>query len=226
MEKIQEFEALRLGFLLLDQYKVPQAYFSYCKQQEYLLLVDTIYPFLLVNIGSGVSLLKFDSCNDFTRISGTSLGGGMFLGLCHLFTGINNFDQLLQMAQSGSNAATDLLMDEVSLGFDSPTKNKNEAYVAVSMGKCNEKPKQEDLVKSFLYMTTYNISQLAFLHSKVHHVERVFFSGHFIRNHAETLTCITEAFQYFSRVDGHPRYPYFISHDGFIGALGALGTAL
>lgn len=56
---------------------------------------ESIYPFLLVNIGSGVSILKFENKEEFTRISGTSLGGGMFLGLCHLFTGINDFDKLL-----------------------------------------------------------------------------------------------------------------------------------
>lgn len=41
----------------------------------------------------------------------------MFLGLSHLFTGINDFDELLKMTKQGSNAATDLLMDEVHLGF-------------------------------------------------------------------------------------------------------------
>lgn len=39
-------------------------------------------------------------------------------------------------------------------------------------------------------MTTYNISQLAYMHSKLHNIERVIFSGHFIRNHTETLECI------------------------------------
>jgi type II pantothenate kinase len=53
----------------------------------------------LVNIGSGVSILKFDNEDEFIRISGTSLGGGMFLGLSHLFTGINDFDELLKMTK-------------------------------------------------------------------------------------------------------------------------------
>lgn len=55
------------------------------------------------------------------------------------------------------------------------------------MGKLKHNVNKEDIVKSLLYMTTYNISQIAFLHSKLHNVERVFFSGHFIRNHEETL---------------------------------------
>ncbi len=34
------------------------------------------YPFLFVNIGSGVSILKIDANNKFERITGTSVGGG------------------------------------------------------------------------------------------------------------------------------------------------------
>ena len=60
------------------------------------------------------------------------------------------------------------------------------------------------------------------MNSKLHNIERVFFSGSFIRNHKETLNCISEAFSYFSQMDGQLRVPYFIKHDGFVGALGVL----
>jgi len=53
------------------------------------------YPFLFVNIGSGVSILKFTDDNNYERISGTCIGGGTFMGLCGLMTGINDFDTLL-----------------------------------------------------------------------------------------------------------------------------------
>ena len=36
------------------------------------------YPYLLVNIGSGVSICKVNSPDSFERVSGTSLGGGTF----------------------------------------------------------------------------------------------------------------------------------------------------
>lgn len=37
------------------------------------------YPFLFVNIGSGVSILKIDANKKFERITGTSVGGGIKL---------------------------------------------------------------------------------------------------------------------------------------------------
>ncbi|CAK75335.1 unnamed protein product (macronuclear) [Paramecium tetraurelia] len=226
--RINEFDALKFGFKLLDSIKYKNTYFTFNNGIEYLQLTASIYPFILVNIGSGVSILKFDNDEQFARISGTCLGGGMFLGLSHLFTGINDFDELLKMTKKGSNAATDLLIDEVHLGFQSPTRDKNEKHVAVSMGKLkqNSNLNQSDLVKSLLYMTTYNISQIAFLHSKLHNIERVFFSGHFIRNHEETLQCISEAFSYFSKLDQQNRHPYFIKHDGFIGSLGSFWNGI
>lgn len=37
---------------------------------------DNPYPFLIVNIGSGVSIVKVSSPSTFERVSGTALGGG------------------------------------------------------------------------------------------------------------------------------------------------------
>ena len=45
------------------------------------------YPYLLVIIGSGVSILKVESESNFERIGGTATGGGTFWGLGSLLTG-------------------------------------------------------------------------------------------------------------------------------------------
>jgi type II pantothenate kinase len=49
-------------------------------------------PCLLVNIGSGVSIIKVDEDGSFERVSGTSLGGGTLWGLLSLLTGATSFD--------------------------------------------------------------------------------------------------------------------------------------
>ena len=49
-------------------------------------------PCLLVNIGSGVSIIKVDEDGGFERVSGTSLGGGTLWGLLSLLTPATNFD--------------------------------------------------------------------------------------------------------------------------------------
>ena len=49
-------------------------------------------PCLLVNIGSGVSIIKVDEDGNFERVSGTSLGGGTLWGLLSLLTPAKTFD--------------------------------------------------------------------------------------------------------------------------------------
>lgn len=50
------------------------------------------FPCMLVNIGSGVSIIKVDDYGKYERISGTSLGGGTLWGLLSLLTGAESFD--------------------------------------------------------------------------------------------------------------------------------------
>ena len=49
-------------------------------------------PCLLVNIGSGVSIIRVDADGTFERVSGTSLGGGTLWGLLSLLTPARTFD--------------------------------------------------------------------------------------------------------------------------------------
>jgi type II pantothenate kinase len=49
-------------------------------------------PCLLVNIGSGVSIIKVDEDGKYERVSGTSLGGGTLWGLLSLLTPATTFD--------------------------------------------------------------------------------------------------------------------------------------
>lgn len=50
---------------------------------------EQLYPYLLVNIGSGVSVLKVTGDKSYERVSGSSLGGGVFSddSLLHLAVG-------------------------------------------------------------------------------------------------------------------------------------------
>ncbi|KAL5728906.1 pantothenate kinase [Ranunculus cassubicifolius] len=42
---------------------------------------NDLYPYLLVNIGSGVSIIKVDADGKYKRVGGSSIGGGTFVGL-------------------------------------------------------------------------------------------------------------------------------------------------
>lgn len=102
-----------------------------------------LYPYLLVNIGSGVSLVKVTGPNQYTRVGGTSLGGGTFWGLASLLSGVKSFDEMLEMADRGNNAGVDLLVGDIygrtyeKMGLDS-------SIIASSFGKVLKEQRRAD----------------------------------------------------------------------------------
>lgn len=104
-----------------------------------------VYPYLLVNIGSGVSMVKVSGPSDFQRIGGTSLGGGTLWGLLSLLTGARNFDDMLAMADKGDNSAVDLLVGDIygeGMGYEKI--GLSEKTIASSFGKVLKRKREAE----------------------------------------------------------------------------------
>ncbi|KAI5963090.1 uncharacterized protein KGF55_002882 [Candida pseudojiufengensis] len=100
--------------------KIPQEIFIYdlsqlCIKFQPLQNENEIYPYLLVNIGSGVSMIKVTKPGPlgFERIGGSSLGGGTLWGLLSLLTDAKDYNEMLEMAQRGDNENIDLLVGDI-----------------------------------------------------------------------------------------------------------------
>jgi type II pantothenate kinase len=93
-----------------------------------------IYPYLLVNIGSGVSMIKVSGPREYQRVGGTSLGGGTLWGLLSLLTGSRTFDEMLGMAERGDNAKVDMLVGDI-YGTDYGKIGLKSSTIASSFGK-------------------------------------------------------------------------------------------
>lgn len=52
---------------------------------------------------------QVDGDGQFTRVSGSSVGGGTFWGLCSLLTGKADFDEILALSATGNNANVSLV---------------------------------------------------------------------------------------------------------------------
>jgi type II pantothenate kinase len=95
-----------------------------------------IYPYLLVNIGSGVSMIKVSGPRAYQRVGGTSLGGGTLWGLLSLLTGARTFDEMLGLAERGDNAAVDMLVGDIyGVGRDYGKIGLKSSTIASSFGK-------------------------------------------------------------------------------------------
>ncbi|KXS93485.1 hypothetical protein AC578_7529 [Pseudocercospora eumusae] len=106
---------------------------------------EDVYPYLLVNIGSGVSMIKVSGPSEFQRIGGTSLGGGTLWGLLSLLTGARNFDDMLDMADKGDNSSVDLLVGDIygeGMGYEKI--GLSERTIASSFGKVLKRKREAE----------------------------------------------------------------------------------
>ena len=207
-----------------------------------------IYPYLLVNIGSGVSMVKVSGPKQYERIGGTSLGGGTLWGLLSLLTGARTFDDMLAMADKGDNTNVDMLVGDI-YGMDYSKVGLTTNTIASSFGKVFKMKRQgesaaedgdglsnddgmnmdgtrspergfapEDISLSLLYTVSNNIGQIAYLFCEKHKLEDIYFGGSFIRGHRQTMSALAFAIKYWSQ---GAKKAYFLRHEGYLGSVGA-----
>lgn len=183
-----------------------------------------LYPYLLVSIGSGVSMVRVDGEGSFQRVSGTNIGGGTFWGLCRLLTGMRNFDEILALSSKGDNSKVDMLVGDIYGGRDYTGIGLSANTIASSFGKVLYEDKDvsgyspADMAMSLCRMISYNIGQLAYLNAKRYNLSRIFFGGFFIRGHPYTMETISFAIRFWSKGE---MAAMFLRHEGFLGAVGA-----
>lgn len=202
------------------------------------LTLDSVYPYLLVNIGSGVSMIKVTGPNEgnFERVGGSSLGGGTLWGLLSILTDCDSFDEMLEMASTGNNENVDLLVGDIyGKSYDKIGLKSNN--IASSMGKVFkevidsedksrklsreerlEKFNQNDIARSLLYAVSYNIGQIAYLQAQRYNLKKIYFAGSYIRNHFQTIRTLSFAIDFWSQGE---KKAYFLNHEGYLGAMGA-----
>lgn len=201
-----------------------------------------VYPYLLVNIGSGVSMIKVSGPKEFQRVGGTHLGGGTFWGILSLLTGARTFDDMLAMADRGDNSGVDMLvgdiygMDYSKIGLKTTAiastfgkvfrmKNAAERDAEDGEGLSRNDPDRgevnfnhEDMSRSLLYAISNNVGQIAYLQSEKHQVKHIYFGGSFIRGHRQTMNTLSYAIRFWSKGE---KQAYFLRHEGYLGAVGA-----
>ncbi|KAI9841865.1 MAG: hypothetical protein M1837_000335 [Sclerophora amabilis] len=134
-----EMECLIIG---LDFFisEIPNEVFTYTDTHpmQFEEASADVYPYLLVNIGSGVSMVQVSGPKEYDRVGGTSLGGGTLWGLLSLLTGAGSFEEMLAMSDRGDNGAVDMLVGDIygagysKIGLKSST-------IASSFGKVFKK---------------------------------------------------------------------------------------
>ena len=181
------------------------------------------YPYLVVNIGSGVSILAVYGPDEYKRVSGTSLGGGTFLGLCCLLTGCSTFEEAIELAARGDHTQVDKLVKDI-YGGDYGRFGLSGDTVASSFGHMHVLQRRKtvnkcDLARATLATITNNIGSIARLCAINERIDRVIFMGNFLRVNEISMKLLSFAMNFWS--SGQMK-ALFLEHEGYFGAVGCL----
>ncbi|OBA21795.1 fumble-domain-containing protein [Metschnikowia bicuspidata var. bicuspidata NRRL YB-4993] len=240
--KKDEMECLIKGLDWLIT-KIPHEIFTYDLAEDNIrfnnppVTEQDIYPYLLVNIGSGVSMVKVTGPGPegFERIGGSSLGGGTLWGLLLLLTDASDYNEMLEMAQKGDNENIDLLVGDI-YGTSYNKIGLKSNHIASSFAKVFKKLRfnklgkklstaeklahfrQEDIARSLLYLVSNNIGQIAYLQACRFGLKRIYFGGSYISGHMQTIHTLSYALNFWSNGE---MQSYFLRHEGYLGSVGA-----
>ncbi|CAJ1009881.1 putative Endonuclease/Exonuclease/phosphatase family/AMP-binding enzyme/Fumble [Leishmania naiffi] len=226
------------------------------------------FPYLLINIGSGVSFIKCTGADgSHVRVGGSPIGGATFWGLIRTMTNLTSWEEVIEIMRldgPGDNKNIDLLVGDIygynandlpamlfsetvastfgKLGTErfydmsrgdstthfadddatgeilSPKASKAPSMVSKLPARNGTKAASAiDIVRSLLNMIASNVTQLAYLHARLHGVPNIFFAGGFVRDNAMIWSLISATMAYWSSGECHA---HFLEHDGYLGALG------
>ncbi|KHJ40779.1 pantothenate kinase [Trichuris suis] len=217
--KLDELHALVAGIQFIVQHNPEECYYianPLGAEWKQVTLKEQLHPpYIVVNIGSGVSILAVDDKQ--------TLGGGTFQGLCCLLAGTESFEEALQSAARGDNLKVDKLVRDI-YGGDYKAFNLSGTTVAASFGNMIHADKRalvtsDDLTSSVLVTVTHNIASLALLCARVEKMKKLIFVGNFLRVNTIAMRHIAEALNYWS--NGTCK-ALFMKHEGYFGAVGCL----
>ncbi|XP_017081054.1 pantothenate kinase 3 isoform X1 [Drosophila eugracilis] len=228
LAKFDELDTLIKGILFADLHNRTECYYyenarDILKSEKRQFNFSQPFPFILVNVGSGVSILAVYGPDNYKRISGTSLGGGTFLGLCCLLTGCTSFEEAIQLATKGDNRKVDKLVKDI-YGGDYNRFGLPGDLVASSFGQMHLNDKRvsvsrEDLANATLVTITNNIGSIARMCALNEKIDRVVFVGNFLRVNPISMKLLAYAMEFWS--NGTMK-GLFLEHEGYFGALGCL----
>lgn len=177
MVPFKEMESLVTGLAFLHAYGPPGEVFEVDPEsgaEQPTRWPTPLFPCILVNIGSGVSMLRIDRAkpggggNTFIRMGGTASGGATFLGLARILTSARTFQEALALAARGDSSRVNKLVSDIYGDDGCNNLGLPANLTAVHFGKLVSLPPpvmshvdEEDLAAALLVMVTQASTVLA-----------------------------------------------------------------
>ncbi len=211
--KVDEMKAIAEGFSFLVR-NAGSAFIFDSKTQSCspvpIAEIQDPFPLLLVNVGSGVSMIKIDGPGEFIRVQGSPIGGGTVLGLGKILFNAESFEEIMDLSMKGDSNKVDLSVGDL-LGrvFSQDEDDESEQIwnfntVASSLAKLKTgnldiAQHRADLAQSVVRMVSYNIGYIAYLVARLYSINRIYFSGKYVNKHIPTMDAISYAVRFYEK---------------------------
>ncbi|XP_026393977.1 pantothenate kinase 2-like isoform X2 [Papaver somniferum] len=203
VEKEDEMDCLAVGANFLLKVFQNEA-FTFIEGEKQSVDIDEndLFPYLLVNIGSGVSIHKVTGDGTSEAVDGSRIGGIACWGLGRLLTKCKSFNEIVDMSKYGNLKRIDLFVED-TFGDQKyveknapPDMNIGSFGKAISENRTLEDCKAEDISLSLLEMISQNIGQIASLNARIYEIKRIFFGGSFIKDNTCALETLSSSVHY------------------------------
>ena len=218
--KNDELQSLIFGYKLMNNFNS----FYEIENDEMKIVPpeDFKFPHISANVGSGVSILKVSSVEKYERVGGTLMGGGTLIGLSKLMTGIDDYDQILELASKGNCENVDLTKKD----FLKENEKLEENYIISSLGKVHQyvlegkkdEIKKEDIALSLLNMICYHIAQYTVIYAEQNQIDTIYYFGTFTKKNSLAVKTLSKASKHWNK----GIKVRFNSNGGYLGTIGTL----
>lgn len=213
-EQLNQFITINPKTVGLVEFEATMEGVKFLLSQEKSDIEDAI----ITNIGSGTSIhhMKYD---EYTRVGGTGVGGGTLVGLSALLTGVNSYQEMSNLAQSGTRKGIDLMVADIFQGQEIPAP-LNPDLTASNFGqagiKLNETYKDEDLLATVARLVGEVITTLSIQLADQFKTESIVYIGTTLKDHP-VLQYVIEDYTTLKK-----KKAIFLDDRGYSGAIGAL----
>lgn len=179
IEPLSEFKSIIEGISYFAKLKKDFIYSIDDNFNKTSLDYSKIHPFLLVNIGTGISIHILEK-DKATYIGGTTLGGSSLLGFSNILQGNKSFEQI--------RTEVDKERADESFLFE-------REYEKLMKGEpVDGKEELQSTVSSFFFEIINNICTIAYFIAKQHKIRRVLFIGNFLKNNKVAIMKVNRNF--------------------------------
>lgn len=143
-----------------------------------------LYPYILLNIRSGVSVHLVESKTQFRKLGGSSIGGATFWALMKLGGYFAKPEEGIDAALRGDNTQADMTVKDI-YGGSYEVLGLDASIIASSCGKMQQPGLRVDsgnYAKSVLLLMLYNMTQLTSFHAKLENINKVLVVGNAIHS--------------------------------------------